>query len=85
MAFEVGDEVVYEGSLGKHAGTVTAVSENGSVDVSVPGLPDRLRTDADSLTCLVPASVGEPGSGTVVPQFAVGGVIMPGATTQMEA
>jgi hypothetical protein len=50
MGFEVGDEVVYDGSLGKHTGTVTAVADDGAVDVAVPGLPDRLRTDAGSLT-----------------------------------
>lgn len=55
MAFEVGDEVVYDGSLGTHHGTVVAVSQDGAVEVSVPGLPERLRTDTDSLSTHVEA------------------------------
>lgn len=64
MTFQVGDEVVYDGSLGIHHGTVAAVSPDGAVEVSIPGLPDRLRTDAASLA----------------PRYAEGGVVPAGTT-----
>lgn len=57
MDFQLGDEVVYDGSLGKHVGTVAAVSPEGAVDVAVSGLPDRLRTDVGSLTARAEAGL----------------------------
>jgi hypothetical protein len=66
MAFEPGDEVVYEGSLGHHNGRVTAATEGGPVDVQLDGV-GLVRTDEGSLTHLATATVGEPGSGTAVP------------------
>lgn len=64
MTFQLGDQVVYDGSLGIHHGTVAAVSPDGAVEVSVPGLPDRLRTDAASLA----------------PRYAEGGFVPAGTT-----
>lgn len=52
MAFEPGDEVVYEGSLGHHNGRVTAATEGGPVDVRLDGV-GLVRTDEESLTAQV--------------------------------
>lgn len=48
MAFEPGDEVVYEGSLGHHNGRVAAATEGGPVDVQLDGV-GLVRTDEASL------------------------------------
>lgn len=65
MPFAPGDEVVYEGSLGHHNGRVSAATEGGPVDVLLDGV-GLVRTDEASLVHRATATVGEPGSGTVV-------------------